>query len=255
MNTSRIIRFSLVILGLTAALTLPLTARAVFASINTDDGVIDPDWANVSVFLTSPNDSGIADSVDIAQAKVTREPDNSYWYFQVILYGQLPQDNSTSLEARVSCDGNTTFTGAEDKYVLYYHANPSTNDNVIECEGNDYPTCSNGEMLKGADFGEEVAVGDGTYAYEWKTDISNPGGISWATCDGQETLQFAVADADGNTSDSTGTRLFDVPTVVQTQQLRARNSVPHTPPGAVLMLGVAAMLGLTIGLWRRRRRA
>ena len=255
MNTSRIIQFSLVILSLSVALMLPSTASAVFASINTDDGVIDPQWANVSVFLTSPNDGGVPDSQDIKQAKVTRESDNSYWYFQVILYGQLPQDNATSIEARVSCDGNATFTGAEDKYVLYYHADPSTNDNVIECEGNDYPTCSNGEMLKGSDFGEEVAVGDGTYAYEWKTDIANPGGISWATCNGQETLQFAVAGTDGTTYDSTGTRQFDVPTAVQTRQLAARSSAANAMPGVAIVLGAVAGLGLTLGLWRRKRPA
>ncbi len=252
MKTSRIIRILLVVLGLSVALMLPATALAVFASINTDDGVIDADWASVGVFLTSPN-GAMADSVDIAQAKVVRESDNSYWYFQVILYGQLPQDNSTSLEARISCDGNAVFTGAEDKYALYYHANPSTNDNAIECEGTDYPACSNGEMLKGADFGEEVAVGDGTYAYEWKTDIANPGGISWATCNGQETLQFAVAGADGTTYDSTTTRQFDVPTAIQMQHLAARGSATGAVPGIAIALGGVAALGLTLGLWRRKR--
>ncbi len=100
MKTSHIIRFSLVVLSLSVALMLPATVFAVFASINTDDGVIDADWASVSVFLTSPN-GGMADSVDIKQAKVTRESDNSYWYFQVMLYGQLPLDNLTNIEARV----------------------------------------------------------------------------------------------------------------------------------------------------------
>ena len=254
MNTRRIIRISLVVLGFGLALMLPATAFAVFASINTDDAAIDADWASVGVFLTSPNEA-MADGVDIAQAKVVRESDNSYWYFQVILYGQLPQDNLTSLEAHVSCDGNAVFTGAEDKYVLYYHANPSTNDNVIECEGNDYPACSNGEMLKGSDFGEEVAVGDGTYAYEWRTDIANPGGISWTTCNGQETLQFAVADASGTTYDSTTTRQFDVPTAIQMQSLVARGSAPGAMPGIAIALGGVAALGLTLGLWRRNRHA
>ncbi|PKO21279.1 MAG: hypothetical protein CVU38_15625 [Chloroflexi bacterium HGW-Chloroflexi-1] len=106
---------------LAAALLLPTTAWAVFASINTNDDAIDPAWASVTVFQTSPNDPGVDDSVDIKQAKVTREADNSFWYFQVILYGRLPQDNLTSIEARISCNGDSTFEHSEDKIVLYYH--------------------------------------------------------------------------------------------------------------------------------------
>ncbi len=213
---------------LMAALLLPTIAWAGFASINTDDGQIDPDWASVTVFRSSPDDPGVDNSVDIKQAKVTREADNSFWYFQVILYGRLPLDDVTSVEARISCNGDAAFNDIQDKIVLYYHnANPPpADDNSIECEGNDYPICSLGET-QGSDFGEEIAVGDGTYAYEWKADTADTGGIDWSTCNGNETIQFVVADKDGKVLETTEARGFSAPNSVTVQSLTARSAAPQ----------------------------
>jgi len=236
------------------ALLLPVAAWAAFASINTDDGAIDPAWAGIAVFRASPDDPGVSNDRDIKQAKVTREADNSFWYFQVILYGQLPLDNLTSVEARISCNGDDDFTDSEDKIVLYYHADPPDNDNSIECAGNDYPSCSTDGETQGSDFGEEVAVGDGTYAYEWKADISDAGGIDWSTCNGQERIQFTVADETGATYDTTEIRGFDAPTAVDVQRLTARSGAPDII--AVGALALCGLLGLaaTSAVLRRERR-
>lgn len=236
MSKNHFLRGWALLLTLGVALLLPVAVWAVFASINTDDGIIDPDWAGVTVFQTSPNDGGIDDAYDLKEAKVTRESDNSFWYFQVILYGQLPMDNLTSVEARISCDGDAAFNSAEDKIVLYYHADPTTNDNSIECQADDYPLCSTHGETQGADFGEEIAVGDGTYSYEWKADISDTGGIDWSTCNGQETIQFTVADENGSTYDTTATRDFNVPTVVRFHHLRA---APAFAAGLLALLGLS----------------
>ncbi len=233
------------LLALVVALALPITVWAVFVSINTDDGVIDPDWTAVPIFQSSPNDAGIPDAYDIKEAQVARESDNSFWYFRVVLYGQLPLDNLTSVEGRISCDGDATFTSAADKIVLYYHANPPDNDNSIECQADDYPLCSTNGEFQGADFGEEVAVGDGTYSYEWKADIADVGGIDWSACDGQEMIQFTVADETGSTYDTTGTRGFDVPTAVDLNHIGA---APTSMAGLITLLGLSLV---SVVLWRR----
>lgn len=249
MRKKRFLHGGSLLVILAAVLLLPVVVWAAFASIDTDDGGIDPDWVGITTFFQSgANNPGIDDAYEIKEAKVTRESDNSFWYFQVILYGQLPLDNLTSVEARISCDGDADFDSAEDKIVLYYHADPATNDNSIECQADDYPACSTNGETQGSDFGEEVAVGDGTYSYEWKADISDAGGIDWSTCDGQETLQFTVADETGSTYDTTPTRGFDAPTVVRFRRLRA------TP---TFMAGLTVLLGLSLAavvLGRRARR-
>ncbi len=244
MKLPRVLKVWVLVLGL--ALLLPSAVWAVFISVNTDDAAIDSDWASVAVFLTSPNDSGIADAYDLKEAKVSRESDNSFWYFQTILYGQLPLDNLTSIEARLSCDGDGGFSGGEDKVVLYYHADPPDNDNSIECEGSDYPLCSSGET-QGSDFGEEIAVGDGAYSYEWKADIADSGGIDWSTCNGSETMQFVVANESGTVYDATATRIFDAPTLVRVGRTHAQSVGT-----GLALLGLCLVLGSVV-LWRRER--
>ena len=226
-------------LGAMLVLLLPTMAGAGFATIDTDDGVVDPDWASVPTFQVSTNDTEIDDNYDIKETKLTSEADGSFWYFQMTLYGQLPLDNVTSLEARISCNGDAAFDHAEDKIILYYHADPATNDNAIECEGSDYPLCSSGE-LQGSDFGEESAVGDGSYSYEWKADLTDEGSIDWSTCDGTETVQFAVADEDGNTYDSTTASEFNAPSAVQLDQIRG-TAAPSWE--LIALLSVVLMLG------------
>lgn len=248
MNKNLMRRSWPLLLALIVALALPITVWAVFVSINTDDGVIDPDWAAVTLFQSSPNDPGIDDAYDIKEAKVTREADNSLWYFQVVLYGQLPLDNLTSVEARISCDDDSAFTSAADKIVLYYHADPPTNDNSIECQADDYPLCSTNGEFQGADFGEEVAVGDGTYSYEWKADIADAGGIDWSACNGQEMMQFTVANETGTTYDTTGTRGFDVPTAVDLNHFGAAST---STVGLITLIGLSSII---VVLWRRARR-
>jgi hypothetical protein len=242
-----------VLLSVSLALLLPVIALAAFISVNTDDTAIDPDWSSVTVFYTSAgNNAGIPDPYEIKQAWVARESDNSFWYFRVILYGQLPMDDFSSVEARISCNGNTNFFEAGDNVVLYYHANPATNDNVIECMGAEYPGCSgsNSEPLKGSDFGEETAVGDGTYSYEWKADIGESGDLNWTTCNGQETMEFAAVDDTLTVQDTTPTRDFDVPTDVHLNRLEAIQGDSLALP---MLIGFGLLLGIALLLMVRSR--
>lgn len=208
---------SVLIFLLVCGLVLQLPAavvQATFVTINTNNNIIDPAWSAVTVLRQKPKTPGVVDGLNIKQVWVTREADKSFWYFRADLYGQLPTDNYSSIEARIDCNNDNAFTGAQDKIVFYYHSAASnTLDNVIECAGNNYPLCSTDGESKGWDFGEQIPVGDGTYAYEWKADTNELGGIDWSACSQQKTIQFVTVDNTGKVIDSIFPALVDGPTV------------------------------------------
>jgi hypothetical protein len=212
----KVIIKSVLILLLMCGLALQLSAAAVqaaFVTIDTNNNIIDPAWSSVPVFRQKAKTPAILDGYNIKQVWVAREADSSFYYFRADLYGQLPTDNYSSIEARIDCDGDNSFSGSLDKIVFYYHsASVNTLDNVIECAGSDYPLCSTDGESKGWDFGEEISAGGGVYAYEWKADTNDPGGIDWSTCSKQKAIQFVTVDNLGVVVDSTAPAVFDGPT-------------------------------------------
>lgn len=249
MKPKTIVKSTGIIIALLCMLMLPVVVLAAFISVNTDDGIIDPDWASVTTFFTDPSNDALPDEYEIKQAWIARESDSSMYYFRVILYGQLPLDNISGIEARLDCNNNDIFTDAGDKIIVYYHSNPATNDDVIECSGDEYPACAgpNSEPLKGSDFGEEIAVGDGTYSYEWRADTTEVGGMDWSMCDGVIPAHFITTWPDLTPIDATDIRGFDVPTAVDLARFETRQTAASLAPaflGLALVLVAAMLLAL-----------
>ena len=134
-------------------------AYAAHTTINTDNGLVDTNWSNVSVHSNDGDD--IADNnYDIDQAWIANEANNSGdFYFRVNLVGggQLPH-NYSSFEARLDCNQNGSFSDSID--VVVYYAIDGTTEELVECQGDEYPSCDfttppNNSDTNAATFGEE----------------------------------------------------------------------------------------------------
>lgn len=220
--------------------TLVSIAYAAHTTINTDNGSLDSNWGNVSILADDGDDFG-NDNYDINQGWIANEADNSAFYFRVNLVGngQLPHDYS-SFEARLDCNRNGSFQESAD--VVVYYAIDGSTEELVECQGDEYPQCdftggSNNSDTNGANFGEEILGTPNNY--EWRADVNN-GDTDWSNCLGQINVQFASLDSSFVTQETTTWQGYNVPTAVEItkfgNQPRRNLSSPAVIGSAIIIL-------------------
>ena len=249
-----------IVIAVAALLVFASVAYSAHVTINTDDGVVDENWDDVSVTITDGSDT-TAD-YDIVEAWVGNAEDNSAFYFRVNLAGtgQLPNDYS-ALEARLDCTqpANGSFQDAED-VVVYYAldaflvgpGNPN-GEEVMECQGTDYIDCDylpepNNSDTDPVTFGEEIA---GTpYNYEWQADVTN-GSTDWTAClTGTFNIQFASVNTSGAVQDVTVWQAYSAPNSVTLAGFTAQN---QALPVAAIVLGAVTVGSLLVIRQRKGR--
>jgi hypothetical protein len=224
-----------VLIGLAVVLAIPLTVYAAHFTIDTDDGLVDSNWASVNLLNTDGGDLPIG-SYDIDQTWVTNTADNSFFYFRANLIGsaQLPSyDPLSSIAAQLDCDLNGNAYGPLDIIVVYN----GLNNNSIECRGPAWPVCILGP---GPDWdwndsttGEEIL---GTRNnYEWLADVNN-GVVNWSGCLGTVNIRFVTVDPSLE-QDVTAWQAYNAPTAVTLEKFTAgQHNDAFSVPIAILFL-------------------
>ena len=217
---------------------------AAHVTINTNDGALDANWANVSLIINDGADT--AANYDIVEAWVGNSADNSAFFFRANLAGtgQLPNDYS-ALEARLDCNLDNDFTDAQDVVVFYaLDTFLPDGEEVMECQGDDYIDCDylpepNNSDTNPLTSGEEIA---GTpYSYEWQADTVN-GATDWSACLGSFNVQFASVNGSGVVQDITNWLPYSAPNAVALSSITAQNMMPIT----AIVLGITAVGGLLV---------
>ncbi|MDF1515633.1 MAG: hypothetical protein P1S60_17625, partial [Anaerolineae bacterium] len=174
---------------------------------------------------------------DIVEAYIGNSADYQYFYFRVNLAGTgiLPS-NGDALEARLDCDRNGFFTDAVDVTVFYakdFFSIPS--EQIIECQGNDYPGCSGANSDWNLEsFGEEISGPPSEY--EWSTDTIN-GNTNWSQCLGTVDVQFASINPDvGPPVDLTATLPYNAPNSVTLSNIIGNSPLAAPITGIVIGL-------------------
>ena len=207
------------LIGVAIALAIPLTVYAAHLTINTNDGIVDPNWASVTLF-GSDGDDWADDNYDIDQTWVTNAADNSFFYFRANLIGsgRLPSsDNWSSIEAHLDCDTNGDDYGASDVIAIYYGQDNSS----IECQGTAWPNCAPGPGS--ADWNDNTTAEEisGTpNNYEWQADVNN-GNVNWSACLSTVNIRFVTLDSNGAVADTTEWRPYNAPTAVTLEKFSA----------------------------------
>jgi hypothetical protein len=223
-------------------------AYAAHTTINTTDGFVDANWSSVTVFRNDGDDIG-DNNYDINQAWIANTSDNSAFYFRVSLVGsgQLPHDYS-SFEARLDCNQNSNYFDSAD--VIVYYAIDGTTEEIVECQGDEYPQCDftqvpNNSDANPASFGEEIS--STPHNYEWRADPYN-GDTDWSQCFGQINGQFTSYTGGFILQDSTVTGVYNTPTAVKMTGFTAKPGKQYlfTIGATGLFFGVIGILGVKI---------
>ena len=237
--------FLLITIAIAIMLSVVSVVYAAHITIDTNDNAVDTNWVNVPVSIV--DGPGTAANYDIDEAWVGNAADNSAFYFRVSLVngGQLPQDYST-LEARLDCNQNGSFTDAQD-VIVYYALDTFLPDGeeAVECQGSDYIDCDytlgpNTSDTNPITFGEEIP---GTqYNYEWQADVVN-GDTDWSACLGTFNVQFASVDTNGTEQNITTWQAYSAPNAVTLSSIAVQSPLMSI---SAVVLGVIAVGGLIV---------
>lgn len=176
----------ILLISLTVAL-LATTAIYAVATINTNDGSVDANWAIEPVFDDDPDADG-NEYAEIDKVWITNNSEKSIFYFRVDTL--MAAGNEEVMIARLDCNRNGSFTDAVDVAVI----GDGYPDLSYECQGNTYDvTCwgDNRDENNGNDAFEEIVRGSGEYTYEFYGDVA--GTVDWSACTGEIDVQFVAA--------------------------------------------------------------
>lgn len=229
--------FLLISIAIAIMLSVVSAVYAAHVTIDTNDGAVDTNWANVPVSINDGADANA--NYDIFDAWVGNSADNSAFYFRVNLAGtgQLPTDYD-ALEARLDCNQDGDFADAQD-VVVYYINDAFLGEQVVECQGNDYFDCFTADANP-VTFGEEIA--GPPYNYEWQADTVN-GTIDWLACLGTFNVQFASVNGSGAVQDITVWQAYSAPNAVTLSSIGAQSPLMSI---SAIVLGVMAVGGLIV---------
>lgn len=149
-------------------------AHAVWVTIDTDDGVVDADWAvNPSwdpVYTGSCTNSDIADIDEIQYAWIGNDATHFYFRIQACA-GPAISEGTRSVAAGFDCSipANNSWEDFEDA-IAVWGENPSQNIDYVELySGNHESLAPVGTQENYMEYGERVGTG-GT-SIEWRVPI------------------------------------------------------------------------------------
>lgn len=227
------------------ALFLMMFATAVYAAtatINTDDGAIDSNWADVAILYDDPDNDSLAPSdAELDKVWIANNGARDTFYFRA---DSLVAPADTELiAAKLDCNQNGAYTDPADVIVLV----DAFQDIAFECQGNTYngscyqdqPQDNNGTAAS-----EEINVGNGAFTHEWSG--STAGNVDWSSCLDTINVQFAaVLISDYAVEDDvTEPQSYNVITAVSFQSFAARGPSSRLLllAGLCLALGTGAVL-------------
>jgi hypothetical protein len=237
--------FASIVISLVCLLALPLIVQADHRTINTADGLVDPAWVHTTSVIDG---SDYADpNWDIQQAWVTNEADNSVFYFRVKLYGKMPANDWSGVEALLDCNHNGVMTDASD-VVVYFAPGSAYPNGTGACQGNLWPTtCNDYHYTPNSEI-----IGNTPTDYEWKAATNEV--INYSACTGTINVGFRTTSFDSNGTnpqfrDTTNWINYSAPTRVTLSSFTAQNAA-----GPLALLGGTGVLALLVFGLRRSQK-
>jgi hypothetical protein len=223
-----------------AALLIASTVFAAFFTINTNDGLDDPNWP-VSPFTTDPTGDAPSNyDIQSFWAGTDANPPNNY-YFRADLVGTLSMAIDDYLFSRLDCNDNGSMADSVDVLIGYV---PET-DTLLVAQGD----LTNLDSMPGSSLGEVTSSGN----YEWRVPTSG-GSVDWSACEtGHIKIDLVTVDNDyfGGIQDQTTSHGFNVPTAVTLRSLSA--GIQQRASTAMLVLASIGLGSAGILVLRRRR--
>jgi hypothetical protein len=236
--------FVSIFISLICLLALPLIVQADHRTINTSDGLVDPGWATAVSVIDGADYSD--PNWDIEQAWVTNEANKSYFYFRVKLYGRMPANDWSGVEALLDCNSDGDVADAGD-VIIYFVPTSPTGSITGACQGNNWPTTCD-DFFYGSN--SEI-IGSGPTDYEWKAPTT--GAINYSACMGNIKVGVRTTYMENFSvyqfRDITAWRSFNTPTQITVNSFTAKDAA-----GPLALLGGSGVLALAVFALRRPRK-
>jgi hypothetical protein len=229
-------------IALLAALLVTGVALADFIVVDTNDTVLDSDWATRSIFINDPSgdDTGQYDLLHTYMAE-SGSTSTDYLYFLV----QVNQNSFTgvlAITANLDCDNDGDFAETTDRKVYYGNGTIF----IVDGLGN---TIRSGVAADG----ERVSYSGGTNnAAEFRAPLSTDlAGCATATDLGVSFTSIDLSTGSPVIRDTTTPRGWNVPTAIDLVSVEGRSgsSLP------LILAAMAAVLLLGLSFVLRRRQA
>jgi hypothetical protein len=209
-------------LGLAAGFSVLLTwllAGAALAgsnaiTINTNDGLDDPNWTETPFRHDPAGDAGSGYDIRSFWVGADAYPPNTF-FFRAELNAALPVEGY--VEARLDCNLNGEYFDSSDISVIYVPFSSSIDDAVYVTQGD-----FNGMDFYRPEHGEATST---TGAYEWKAPATGTN-TDWTSCLGEQVsvILVTVSYPASRDEDLTEARIFGAPTAVDLVDLRAASA-------------------------------
>jgi hypothetical protein len=235
------------VVALLIAVLSTAVVHAVYVDIDTNDGILDPDWANTtpSPYLTDPDDVG-NDNMDILSAYLgTNGPAGTdYLYFRVDVVSAPITGNAANnrVNALIDCNNNGVINDPTDLFVSYL---PTIDAIEIRQTSNNLPLIT----YPNTQDGERPANGNSAEWRVLKSDLTTWGCTNVGT--GAIRVQFVTSSGAAPVDTTALGDTWNSPTAVQLQDLQA----VYSSETAAFLLPFAGLLTITAYLYRRRPRS
>ena len=247
-NYRKSLRIIMVILPFVIGLMVTVVVFATPSPvINTNDGVIDPNWGAPLFTQTCP---AVPTTNDISNAWIQSNSNEIYFSLQTCVGPAIGGTHYAA--ALMDCDMNGSVNTTTDRWILYQ----PVNDYQDLRDGNKTTIASQctGAIGTPCEYGERI-----NDTLEWRVDYSilstDPASALPAGCRGQINIAFGVVNVNtGTLITQTTLKGFNVPTVVHMKEIKA-SSQPGETLLVVGLVGVilAAGLGAVVILRRKNR--
>jgi hypothetical protein len=210
------------------------TLAAWVTDINTNDGLVDPNWGAPMFSASSPITN---DDLDIKQAWMRNNDSNLFFHIETWVAPAVPA--GFAAVAVLDCNSNGSDTDSVDRKIVY---NPNTQEYLEIYDGSNIwmGTICNSDA--NCDEGERVSSSNGHL--EWKypystdpnfpTDCKNDIKIAWATVNAANKVAYMVTPYFG----------YDVPTTIELEKLQAVSGSQLSKP-LLALLGISLVFGVS----------
>lgn len=233
-------RWLAILAALVGLLVAYSVVSAAMITIETNDGLVDPNWAAnpyTQLAIDHPRNTAISETVDIKNAWFAN--DSTFITFRIQTYaGPLASPDKVAVGI-LDCNLDNDADDSVDRKIVF---NPN-NDTYVIYRGN-------GEFLSSIDVTRSERIAD---SVEFKVMWTNMDPACHTTNPNHTKLAFAIAASGGAVLDQAGFYDWNVPTSVTLKEFSGSSGISSEQAQLMLLGGGLSLFFLVIGGWYIRR--
>jgi hypothetical protein len=223
-------------------------ANAAPVTINTNDGLVDPNWPTPR-YISSSDNPAIPNALEIKTGYLASNPDRIY--FRIQTYAAPASPTGYTAVAGIDCNNDNNTNDPYDRLIGY----APTGDYVWVADGT-------GSLIgsPGVQYGERVPASPNNDNLEWQLYFGAGSGLPISVfpdaCRGAINVQFAITTFPGGVvQDQTGLYPWNIPTALDMEEFSATSGGSSRNIDLLILVGFLVISGIgtcMFAVWQRR---